>query len=103
MRVDALDGEKHGRSSIRAYSAAGPTSAAQRHQHFARHLADLEMELDVPGRAFWTGNFEPARMTALGPKLPTLALQQVGSYLGHTGHAANVIARAACATVQLEL
>jgi hypothetical protein len=32
---------------------------------------------------------------SLGPTLPTLALQQVGSYLRHNGHEANVVARAA--------
>jgi len=34
-------------------------------------------------------------MTAYGPTLPTCALQRVGSYLGYTGHAANVVAMAA--------
>jgi hypothetical protein len=33
--------------------------------------------------------------STFGPTLPTLALQQVGSYLGYTGRAANVIAKAA--------
>jgi hypothetical protein len=30
-----------------------------------------------------------------GPRLPTWALQQVGSYLGYTGRDANVVAEAA--------
>src|SRR5258707_13610317 len=33
--------------------------------------------------------------TALGPTLPTWALQQVGSYPGYTGRDANVVAKAA--------
>jgi hypothetical protein len=31
-------------------------------------------------------------MSLVGPILPTWALQQVGSYLGHTGRDANVVA-----------
>jgi hypothetical protein len=34
-------------------------------------------------------------MSGCGPKLRSLALQQVGSYLGYTGRAPNVIAKAA--------
>jgi hypothetical protein len=34
-------------------------------------------------------------MSLAGPLLPTWAARQVGSYLGYTGRAANVIARAA--------
>jgi hypothetical protein len=34
-------------------------------------------------------------MSADGTRLPTLALQQVGSYLGHTGHQINVVITAA--------
>ena len=34
-------------------------------------------------------------MAALGPTLPTWALQQVGSYLGYTGRDPNVVAKAA--------
>src|SRR6266436_523060 len=34
-------------------------------------------------------------ISASGPTLPTWGLQQVGSYLGYSGRAANIIARAA--------
>jgi hypothetical protein len=30
------------------------------------------------------------------PRLPTWALQQVGRYLGYTGHGANIFVKAAC-------
>jgi hypothetical protein len=36
-----------------------------------------------------------AHSSAIGPGLPTCALQQVGSYLGYTGRAANIVAEAA--------
>jgi len=34
-------------------------------------------------------------VSLIGPTLPTWAMQQVGGYLGYTGRAANVIAKAA--------
>ena len=34
-------------------------------------------------------------MAGNGPTLPSLAMQQVGSYLGYTGRDANVVAEAA--------
>ena len=34
-------------------------------------------------------------MSGPGPKLPTCALQQVGSYLGYTGRQAHVVGKAA--------
>jgi hypothetical protein len=40
------------------------------------------------------GEFGAPDESGFGPKLPTLALQQVGSYQGYTGRA-NVIANAA--------
>jgi hypothetical protein len=38
---------------------------------------------------------EGSAMTGFGPRLPTWALQQVGSYLGYTGHQINVVVTAA--------
>src|SRR5215470_3358946 len=38
---------------------------------------------------------EVLEVRTMCPTLPTLAVQRVGSYLGHTGRAANVVATAA--------
>ena len=43
----------------------------------------------------WHAMLHASSTSASGPRLPTLALQQVASYLGNTGRAANVIAMAA--------
>jgi hypothetical protein len=41
-------------------------------------------------------------MAARGPKLPTLAVRQVGSYLGSAGRDANAVATAACSLADLK-
>ncbi len=40
--------------------------------------------------------YEAVRQSALGPRLPTWALQQVVSYPGYTGRDDNIVAKAAC-------
>jgi hypothetical protein len=43
------------------------------------------------------GPFAAVHESACGPWLPTCTLQQVGSYLGYTGHHINVVVTAALA------
>jgi hypothetical protein len=42
-----------------------------------------------------TGRVAPCATVGIGPILPTLALQQVGSYLKYTDRDANIVATAA--------
>jgi hypothetical protein len=47
------------------------------------------------GTEFWSAPAStPTRTSGIGPRLPTCALQQVGSYLGYTGRDANILGNA---------
>jgi hypothetical protein len=65
---------------------------------------DARLPREDFGTSFWqlatvgyagSGCVERAVMSLIGPRLPTLAMQQISGYLGYTGRAAKVIVKAA--------